>query len=198
MLMSRLATLVNVSVDQLNGQLQRYRRKTSEYSRKSEGKQENLKGGVKVPVSETPVQAAFKDLLEILICESGYISSVSEVLKPEDFDPETYRKIAASLWRCHEHLGEFRVAELLGTVEEAELADIITQLYKEGSRKGNFAVTLEDAMRCIQDYQREQEAARIAASLGQNLTEEETDRQLQALYENLQQPIRRNPGALVD
>ncbi len=198
MLMSRLATLLNVPVDELHGQLQRYRRRTGGYAREAKGGHAEAKGGEKPWVSESPLHSAFRDVLQILVCEPGYISTVSELLKPEDFDPEVYQKVCRCLWQCHEHLGEFTVTELLGTVEEADLADIITQLYREGSSKGNFAKTLEDAMRCIEDYRREQEAARIAASLGQTQSEDEMDRQLQALTETLKHPVRRIPGALVD
>ncbi len=195
MVMSRLATLLNVPVDQLNGQLQKYRRRP--ITPAANGPKQPPAGN-KATQGETPAHSAFRDLLGILICEPGYIAGIQEVIGPEDFDPESYRKIAEYLWKCHEHLGEFHLSELLGVVEEPELTDIITQLYKEGTGKGNFAQTLEDAMRCIEDYQREQEAAKIAASLSQPLTEEETDRQLQALYNNLQSSVRRSPGALVD
>jgi DNA primase len=194
MVMSRLATLLNVPVDQLNGQLQKYRRRPITGARGPE----QMPAREKAAPTHTPAHSAFRALLEILICEPGYIAGVQDVIGPKDFDPESYQKIAEYLWKCHEHLGEFHLAELLGVVEEPELTDIITQLYKEGTGKGNFAQTLEDAMRCIADNQREQEATKIAASLSQPLTEEESDRQLQALFNNLQSSVRRSPGALVD
>ncbi|MFA5864667.1 MAG: DNA primase [Phycisphaerae bacterium] len=192
MLMSRLAVMLDVPADQLHGQLQKYRRRT--YI-PVDGQTTNKDV---LPSCETVLHGAFRDVLEIMICEPGYISSMKELLSLDEFAPEVYGKIARYLWQCHEQLGEFTLAELLGMVEEVELGDIITQLHREGSRKGNHAKTLEDAMKCIKDNQREQEAAKITASLGHELTEEETDRQLQALFENLQLPIRRIPGAMVD
>jgi DNA primase len=194
MLMSRLASLLNVPVDQLNGQLQKYRRRPVNHTPANGAKP----AATGVTQALSPVRSAFHDLLSILICEPGYLSGIQQSISPADFDSEVYRKIAGYLWKCHEHLGEFHLAELLGVVEEPELGDIITQLYKEGAGRGNFARTLEDALKCIEDYQHEQKAVKIAATLSQNMTEEETDRQLQALYENLQSPARRSPGALVD
>jgi DNA primase len=197
MLMTRLATLLSVPADQLHAQLQGYRRRSG--IRAAAAPAGETPAPRELPAAgRTVAQGAFRDLLEILICEPGYIAGVREVLTPDDFDPEVFRKIAGCLWRCHDELGEFTMTELVGAVEEADLADIITQLYRQGTRKGNFAKTLEDAMRCIEEHQREQEAARIAASLSQPLTEEETDRQLQALHENLRSSVRRVPGALVD
>jgi len=197
MLITRLASLLSVPAEQLHGMLQRYRRRpvARAVGRTAETA---TPAASTAPSVESPAHVALRDVLEILVCEPGYIAGVQDLIKPDDFDTDAYRKIAAYLWRCHDQLGEFALAELLGVVEEADLADIITQLYREGTRKQNFAQTLEDAMRCIKEYQREQDAARISAGLNQAQPDEETDRQLQVLQERLQLPIRRIPGALVD
>ncbi len=195
MLMGRLASMLSVPVEHLYAQLQRYRRRLPESTNTA---QNNQAVRPTLPVAETPSQSAFMQLLEILICEPGYIAHAAEKLNPDDFEPEIYRKIAEKLWLCHNQLGEFSFTELLGVVEDANLADIITQLYKQGRKKGNFDQNLEDAMRCIEDTQREQDAARNAAGMNQTLTEDEVDRQLQELYENLKVSVRRTPGALVE
>jgi hypothetical protein len=174
--------------------LQKYRRKLP-----NEGGQEPQKTVTELmPVSETPAQSALKEILEVLICEPGYLSSVSEKLSPENFEPEVFRKIADHLWFCYNQLGEFTLSELIGVVEEPILADIITQLYKEGMRKKNFAQTLEDSMRCLNDYRHETEATKIAASMNLSDSEDEADKQLQLLYEKLKSSVRRIPGALAE
>jgi DNA primase len=194
MLISRLASMLSIPAEQIHRMLQKYRRKLP-----NEGVQEPQKTVMEMmPVSETPAHSALKDILEVLICEPGYLSSVSERLSPEDFEPEVFRKIADHLWFCYNQLGEFTLSELIGVVEEPILADIITQLYKEGTRKGNFAQTLEDSMRCLNDYRHEAEATQIAASMNLSDSEDETDKQLQMLYEKLKSSVRRIPGALAE
>jgi DNA primase len=194
MLISRLAGMLSIPAEQIHRMLQKYRRKLPNQM------SQELKptAAEMMPVPETPAQSALKEILEVLICEPGYLSSVAEELKPEEFEPEMFRKIADHLWFCYGQLGEFTLTELLGVVEEPVLADIITQLYKEGTRKGNFAQTLEDSMRCLSDYRRETEAARITASLSLSDSEDQADKQLQSLYENLKQSVRRIPGALAE
>jgi hypothetical protein len=194
MLISRLASMLSIPAEQIHRMLQKYRRKLP-----NETNQEVRPTAAELmPVSETPGQSALKEILEVLICEPGYLSSLADELSPEDFEPEVFKKIAGHLWFCYGQLGEFTLTELLGVVEEPILADIITQLYKEGSRKGNFAQTLEDSMRCLSDYRREAEAARIAASMSLSDSEDEADKQLQTLYENLRQSVRRIPGSLAE
>jgi DNA primase len=195
MLLSRLASMLSVPVEQLNGLLQRYRRQRPAFSASEPEVDENR---YCMPILETPIQAALKEVLAVLVCEPGHIAAVSETLAPKDFEPEVFGMIAERLWRCFDHLGEFTLAELLGMVEESDLADIITQLYKEGTSKGNFDQTLEGAMSCIRDSQQEQETTQIAANMNGSLSEDESDRQLQDLAARLQGSVRRVPGALVE
>jgi len=149
-------------------------------------------------IPENPIHGAFREILEVLVAEPGYIPMVSETFSPADFEPEVCREIADKLWKCSEKLGEFSLSELLGTVEEPDLADIITHLYKEGSRKGNFAKTLEEAMRCIEQCRYENSAMQTAVKIDGKQSDEEADRQLQLLAEQLSKTVRRVPGALVE
>lgn len=194
MLISRLGSMLSVPAEQIHRMLQKYRRKFPN----TPGAERKATVTEMVPVPETPAQSAFKEILEVLICEPGYLSGIEEKLRPEDFEPEIYRKIADHLWFCYKQLGEFSLSELLGVVEEPILTDIITQFYKEGLRKGNFAQNLEDAMRCLSDFHREAKAARIAASISSTKSADEADQQLQMLFENLKQSVRRIPGALME
>lgn len=197
MVLSRLAGMLSVSVDQLGRELQKYRRRVPARSASTDGDGAQTDRFASLSVPQNPAEAAYKELLEVLICEPGYIGSVDD-LNPADFEPQTCRRIAEYLWRAHEQLGEFSLQEFVATVEEVELADIITDLYHEGNRRGNFARTVQEAVDCIHEYRCEQEVSRIAASIGKAADEDEMDRQLRELQESLPLAMRRTAGALMD
>jgi DNA primase len=195
LLLTRLATLLNVSSDELHGQLQKYRRTIPKIAQQQQNTPEKLS----MPKPETHIQAAYYDILETLICEPAYISSISEKVSPQEFEPITFQTIAGLVWKCYEELGEFSLTELLALVEEPELADIIIQLHREGFNKQNFAQTIEDALRCLADSQREKEASEFTQRLGAVISDDEAERHLQEIYSRLQSTSpRRTPGAMVD
>lgn len=193
MVLGRLSGLLSVPVAELGRQLQRLKRRTP-----SRAVSEDAVRSVCLPAPQTPAEAALKELLEVLVCEPGYIGGLTDVLRPADFENDTYRRVAECLWQAHSQLGEFTLAELISTVEEVALSDIITGLHREGSERGNFAETVEQALRCIEDYRREQEAGRIAAGMSNDLSDDEVDIQLQKLQKNLSGSVRRTPGVLID
>ena len=197
MILTRLAAMLSVPTEEIGKLLQRYRRRTFA-SPETTGDQPQQPKRQLSPIPETMVQGAYRQILEVLIVEPGYVSMVSETLAPAAFEPEVCREIAEKLWHCSEKLGEFSLSELLGTVEAPDLADIITQLYKEGARKGNYLKTLEEAMSCIQNSRKEDAAVRMAVKINEARSEEEADRQLQALAEQLHSTVRRVPGALAE
>ncbi len=196
MFLSRLAVMLNVPAGQLHSQLKKYRR--SNVSRRA-GEGAAAAGMIAMPIPQTPLQAAIKDILEVLVCEPGYITGVMEIISPEDCEPEIFTQIAVALWKSYERLGEsFEISELLASVEDTGLADVITQLYREGEAKGNFAQTIEGAVRCIQDYRRNQNVDKLEASLSQSLSEEEAEANLMKLYENLKNSGRRIASVSAD
>ena len=193
LILTRLATKLKVPVDQLHLQMQKYRRRTvRQYQARDTNKISS------VPVPETLGQAAFKDILEVLICEPGYISSIKDVLIPEEFEPEEFREIARALWESYESFGEeFQIRDIVSAIEDPAIADIVVQLQKEGENKGNFAQTLEEAVKCLQDYRRTELAKKIEASLmDENISEKQAEEQLQALYEQMKNTKRKIPGAI--
>jgi DNA primase len=199
MILTQLASMLSVPSEEIGLLLQKYRRRSFPQAASAEGESaEQNPRRILEAISENPVHGAFRVILEVLISEPGYISMVSETFSPADFEPAVCREIAEKLWQCSEKLGEFSLSELLGTVEAADLADIITQLYKEGSSKGNFPKTLEEAMRCITDSRTETAAVAMAVKLDGSQSDEEADRQLQLLAEQLSKTVRRVPGALVE
>ena len=197
LIISRLASKLEIPADQLHLQMQKYRRRTSRVYQNMNSEMSKSAKKFEI-VTETLAQAAFRDILEVLICEPGYIGSLKDVVKPEDFEPVEFREIAAALWKSYELLGEeFQIQDILASVENPELADVIIKLQKEGERKGNFARTLEEAIQCLRDYKRAELAKEIEAKLkDKNISEEQAEEQLQMLYEQLKSANRRIPGAL--
>ncbi len=199
LVISKLANKLEVPASQLHLQMQKYRKISSR--RYSVMREEKINDRVKKSdmVPETLAQAAFKEILEILICEPGYIGSVKEILSPEEFEPDEFRQIAKALWESYNLLGEeFQLQDILASIENPELADMIIDLQKEGENKGNFARTLEESVKCLQDYKRAELAKKIEASLkDENISEKQTEEQLQMLYEQLKNTGRRIPGALL-
>jgi len=195
MVLNQLAGLLSVSVEELGRELQKHRRQLARRRTASEDKSNCT---IKLPAPQNAAQAAFKELLEVLICEPGYIGGLTNVLSPKDFEPDAYRSVAEHLWHAYSTLDEFDLRELLSMVEETNVSNIITELHREGSRRGNFAETVEEAVQCIQEHRREQEASRITASINQVTSEEELDRQLQMLQVNLNSSARRTAGPMID
>jgi len=195
MVLARLAGMLSVSVEELGRELQRHRRRRSYGGTCGQEKGRAVRG---MPVPSSAYEAAVRELLAVLICEPGYIGGIKDLVDPGRFEGEVYRRIGNHLWRAYSELGEFNLRELLSTVEEEDLGDIITELYDEGLSRSNFAETVEEAVRCIQHCRREQQASEIVASMGRELSDEEQDAKLEVLQQNLLVPVRRTPGALID
>ena len=198
LVLGRLAQKLGVPSEELHLQMQKYRRLSPGRYRLADNnntKQEQENVGI---IPENLGQAAYKDILEVLICEPGYIASLQDILKPEEFEPDEFRQIAQALWESYDLLGEeMNLQDILAAVENPKLADIIIHLQKEGESKGNFAKTLEESVKCLQDYKRAEVAKQIEANLEkEGISEEQMDEQLQMLYEQLKNTVRRIPGSL--
>ena len=196
MVLTRLAGMLSMPVSDLGRELQRFRRQAA--GRRTSNESGERSRSVVLPPPRNCGEAAYRELLEVLICEPGYVGQLPETVKPSDFEPEPFAKIAHCLWRAYEELGEVALRDVLSMVEEVELADMITELHRQGINRGNFAETVEGAVRCLEDYRREQQASDIAATLGGPLSEDEMDRQLQVLQKSLSGISRRTPSTWLD
>ncbi len=193
MFISRLAELLNLPAEELYFQLKRFRRRVGPHGR------EERKSLSEIPLPESPVQSAYRDILEVLLCEPGYISMIRNEISPEEFAPESFRKIAKSLWMMCERLGdEFTLAELIGTIEEPEIADLITLLYREGERRGNFYKTLEDAISLLREQKRDKEIMNITQALKNSASSEEVDKYLQTLHSHLKRRTIKFPTEFIE
>ncbi len=193
MVLSRLAGMLSVPVAELAKGLQGFRRQSG-HSRQE--RQEPVQVGL--PVPQNSAEAALKELAEVLVCEPGYVGEVRELVDPDAVEPPMLREVYRHLWRAWEEWGEFSLAELIATVEDVALSNVITELHRLGMDRGNFAATVEESLRCIEEWRRDQQASQLAAGLENELSEEEMDRRLAVLQKNMSVPFRRTAGPMVD
>jgi len=193
LVVTRLANLLSVPAEQLAYQLQRLRRRLPLRTRYAGG--DSFASPLPEPQSAT--EAAYRELLEVLLAEPGYVAAVKDLVKPAEFSPQPLDRIAGLVWKCFEELGEFTLAELLGYCPDAGLSDVITELQASGVRRGNFARTVEDAIRCIEQGRGDLELQQLTSQMMQSGDRQGGDDEvLLKLYERLRERRPRSAALL--
>jgi len=101
------------------------------------------------PVAVDSEQAAWTNVLEVLINEPGLWGRVAEFPDCDRIADPCLRRIGRSIVRLAETCGEFRMVDLQATCIESEDAQRLGELAQKGASRGNYEKTLTVALERI-------------------------------------------------
>lgn len=180
MFITRLSELLNIPSEEIHYQLRNYNRRAKPGITNEPSQKDELDS---LLIPNDPEEAAYRDILEVLLCEPGYISAIPEDIRPADFKPEYYRIIAEKLWQMYEGIGEdISLAELISLVEDEKIANLAIVLQREGQRKGNFYNTLMDAISSLQRCRKNQQVSSLFERLNTESDPQKIEQYLKSIH----------------
>jgi DNA primase len=143
-------------------------------------------------------QVALQQIMEVLLNESRYFPAVRDVVSPAAYSDAALATIATELWEMLEGEEEFRLDALISRLETPEFGRRIIELQSRGERRGGYDNVISGALACLEAFEQQQEAARLAEMIRASKkndtsrhdgetedTENEEDQALRALGDRL-------------
>jgi len=146
LILNRLSRIMALDAKEINTELNRRAgraRTASSYTNAADIPQNPLDLGQGLPAN------AQREILEVLLAEPKLFEDVKKTVSPQDFDVPALNRIAETLFRILPEKPDMTLRDILGHIEDAQLADLITALEIEGAKKGNFNKRLEDALTAL-------------------------------------------------
>jgi len=140
LLLNRMGKLLGMSGEQLRGRLASARRAAAR-SRRSGRVAES------VPVAAPPSvrERAIRDMVEVLLNDPSEYEQVAAYLNAEQVEDPRLAAIVEELRTCGG--ATVALAAFVGRFEDPEYGQLITDLQIAGQRRGNYAETIEGALR---------------------------------------------------
>ena len=132
-------------------------------------------------------EQAQREALEVLLNEPGLYAGYAGQIQPDMFTGKM-KPIADALFDFLKDGAEPTITEVLGRVEDAESAKLLTDMEQQGREKGNFQARLDQACRTLNSGLLGQQTRRLKESL-----DTESLTQIQALLAQ-RGKNQRNPG----
>jgi hypothetical protein len=195
---SRLSGLLGVSVSEVGRAI------ASRQERSSPQRDQPLSPAARVEVPRgagNAEQSALRQILEVLVCESGHYAAVADVLRPERFEDRELALVAREVIALAEELGEFQLVDLLSRFEDPAFGELITDLQTQGEHRGSYQQTIEGALVRLRQVAHRREttvAGRSVVHLQSKGAEEEaTDEALRAFSKRAEKDRGFAPRAVV-
>ena len=181
LLVNRLAHLLDIPAEQLQGQIRLILRRipTAASARPAVG------SGVQAPEPPAGPAAAQRRILEVLMCEPDLFDLAARQVGPDDFTDPSLAPLAGEVWRLGE-AGQLGAEALLAVQMGAEWGRLVTDLLVAGQARGNHALTLAGDLELM--------ARRAERDTLDQLRRCGDDQSLRELTELLKKPdVRRRP-----
>lgn len=113
------------------------------------------------PPAAVPEQAprhkreAAKELIDLMLSAPALIPRVREAVPLAEFPTEISRGVAERVFHHWDRFGELRLADFLGSIEDAELSGKLAGVVAEGEKKGNHEARLAEILEKISLWRRE-------------------------------------------
>jgi DNA primase len=144
-IVNRLASIVSVDPAAINDQLNRRLRAAV--------RQRNDQRPVAADMGTGLFAAAQREIIEVLLNEPALFETLTDRISATDFDVPALRQIAQAIFVSLADNPQAEVAQVLSSIEEAELGSAVVSMYEAGRQKGNYRKRLEDALaafeRCL-------------------------------------------------
>jgi len=151
LIVNRLSGIIGLTSQQINAKLASIRRQVE----RSVNRRRAGGAPFAVDLGTGFFAGAQREIIEILLNKPEFFDRVQGQITAEMFDVPILRQIAGVLF---EILGSGQrpcLKEILGTVESAETASVMTRLAEEGNKKQNFQFRLDKALEAISEHRRQ-------------------------------------------
>jgi DNA primase len=109
--------------------------------------------------------AAMRDLLEVIINDPGHYAAAAAEFDPESAADEELQEVARAVKELVQQQGGFSLAELISRFDSVDTASRILELQVAGERRGNFAETVDGAVRRLRELGERKERSQLVAEL---------------------------------
>ncbi len=142
LIVNKLSNVIGLSSQQIREELaKRVKRGTGQNIRNQKVQRVDFGEGLGAAVQ--------REILEVLLNEPGLFANVSGDISVDDFDVPEFSQIASVLFESLNKNAKAALTEVLGKIEEVEIANIITELSRTGEQKGNYTIRLNDAIEAL-------------------------------------------------
>ena len=130
-------------------------------------------------------QAAWLQVLEVVLNEPGLLATVDGPLEPERIVDDRDRRIAEVVMGLRDELGKFCLADMLARCHEPADAERATELTQRGAARGNYESTLRLAVERLRRASRFRGVEQDARMLCESTSNGETSRGIRSHLETV-------------
>ena len=152
-MLNRLSSIMKLDAREINGELKRRIERTRTSSSYSNTPESGLGEGANLNGIEGLSANTQREILEVLLAEPKLFADVEKVISPQSFDNPIMQRIAEVLFRTLSANASATILDICASVEEPEIAGLITALEQTGTEKGNFQKRLDDAVKVMQQLE---------------------------------------------
>lgn len=164
LLVNELSKILTLPAEDLHRQLEHLAQRSesrhgeAQPSRSAETEEESF-------VAVGAEQRALQQVVEVLLNEPAWFSSVDSVFEPTAIRDRKIAQIAVDLINMLRSGDPFEISELIGRFESPEFGRIITDLQARGEQRGKYAAVIEGAIPCLQSCQQARRTAVLTAEI---------------------------------
>ena len=182
LIVNRLSKVIGLSTKQINAELDK---RIARSSSPSAGIVNSKV--VSADLGKGLYATAQREILEVLLNESRFFSSIKEKFSVEIFDVPVFREIAEILFEKYSQQRDVTLASVLAATESAQLGSCIVMLAEAGEKKGNYKKRLSGAINVIEKRLEKNKVT-------QPINIEEQSRFLKSITNNVGKDNRHNVG----
>lgn len=179
---TKLRQITGISDEEIDGQLKRLVSRGSSYTVKD-------RTAVSAAADEKLVLKAQKEILEVLLNEPSLCSRAFEYIKPERFEGDVLKEIAAAVFESYSNDEKADIVFILQKIESVEGGREAVRLADEGEKKANYDRRLNDAINVLNTHKEEILKTKLKEQM-----KSDQDQSLIELTDMLRKSDKRSPG----
>ena len=161
-LVNHVAKLIGAFPQEVHHTLARLKRQSGPRARVENAASETGATTPNEPIARNGYEKAQQVVLETLLNYPDCFERVENVMAdPDEFSPGILRRIAGLIWDAHERYGQATITNILATVHDLQLSNILTDMVERGASRGEFDNTLDGALAALAQARNEQERQRV-------------------------------------
>ena len=164
LIVNKIARIVGLDSREIGRELTKRAQRVQNAAKAEEG--QHMEG--RVDLGKGLYASAQRELLEVLLTDSGSYGRIRDAVRLDDFSVPALREIAEAVYAAYEADGEATLTTILARIESERISNVAVALQGVGEKKGNFKARVDDALMVMARYTGKFPAIRIGDAPNRN------------------------------
>lgn len=162
LLLNQLSKVLSLPTEDLHRQLRSMRRRSGGRSSSSGPAGGPAPDRQEAAPGTNVQQEALRQIVEVLLNDAEYYPAVETCFSPSAIADPALSAVARELVELLKSDDPFQTNDLIGRLESASYARLVTDLQLRGQRRGGYAAVIGGAAVCLESFERSQQTAALA------------------------------------